>query len=92
MSFSDIDYDLFNTILECCKKNADIKYADRQRHNIVGRSVFGTQTNLESIFKLFLKKIQRKLRYMIIQNEDSIESLLTAFSICFYQLSERMPT
>jgi hypothetical protein len=56
MSFSDIDYDLFNTILECCKKNADIKYADRQRHNIVGRSVFGTQNQSGINFQIVLKE------------------------------------
>ena len=56
MSFSDIDYDLFNTVLECCKKNADIKYADRQRHNIVGRSVFGTQKQSGINFQIVLKE------------------------------------
>jgi hypothetical protein len=56
MSFSDIDYDLFNTVLECCKKNADIKYADRQRHNIVGRSVFGTQNQSGINFQIVLKE------------------------------------
>jgi hypothetical protein len=55
MSFSDLDYDLFNTVLECCKKNADIKYADRQRHNIVGRSVFGTQNQSGINFQIILK-------------------------------------
>lgn len=56
MSFSDLDYDLFNTVLECCKKNADIKYADRQRHNIVGRSVFGTQNQYGINFQIILKE------------------------------------
>ena len=56
MSFSDIDYDLFNTVLECCRKNADIKYADRQRHNIVGRSVFGTQNQSGINFQIILKE------------------------------------
>lgn len=56
MSFSDLDYDLFNTVLECCKKNADIKYADRQRHNIVGRSVFGTQNQSGINFQIVLKE------------------------------------
>ena len=56
MSFSDVDYDLFNTVLECCKKNADIKYADRQRHNIVGRSVFGTQNQSGINFQIILKE------------------------------------
>jgi hypothetical protein len=55
MSFSDLDYDLFNTVLECCKKNAEIKYADRQRHNIVGRSVFGTQNQSGVNFQIILK-------------------------------------
>jgi hypothetical protein len=56
MSFSDLDYDLFNTVLECCKKNADIKYADRQRHNIVGRSLFGTQNQSGINFQIILKE------------------------------------
>jgi len=56
VSFSDIDYDLFNTVLECCRKNADIKYADRQRHNIVGRSVFGTQNQSGINFQIILKE------------------------------------
>lgn len=56
MSFSDLDYDLFNTVLECCKKNADIKYADRQRHNIVGRSIFGTQNQSGINFQIILKE------------------------------------
>lgn len=56
MSFSVLDYDLFNTVLECCKKNADIKYADRQRHNIVGRSVFGTQNQSGINFQIILKE------------------------------------
>ena len=56
MSFSDLDYDLFNTVLECCKKNADIKYADRQRHNIVGRSVVGTQNRSGINFQIILKE------------------------------------
>ena len=56
MSFSDIDYDIFNTVLECCKKNADIKYVDRQRHNIVGRSVFGTQNQSGINFQIVLKE------------------------------------
>jgi hypothetical protein len=47
-SFSNIDYDLFNTVLECCKKNAEIKYSDKQRNNIVGKSVFGTQNQNQS--------------------------------------------
>ncbi len=55
MSFSDLDYDLFNTVLECCKKNAEIKYVDRQRHNIVGRSVFGTQNQSGINFQIILK-------------------------------------
>jgi len=55
MSFSDLDYDLFNTVLECCKKNAEIKYADRQRHNIVGRSVSGTQNQSGINFQIILK-------------------------------------
>jgi hypothetical protein len=55
MLFSDLDYDLFNTVLECCKKNAEIKYADRQRHNIVGRSVFGTQNQSGINFQIVLK-------------------------------------
>jgi hypothetical protein len=55
MSFSDLDYDLFNTVLECCKKNAEIRYADRQRHNIVGRSVFGTQNQSGINFQIILK-------------------------------------
>lgn len=55
MSFSDLDYDLFNTVLECCKKNAEIKYADRQRRNIVGRSVFGTQNQSGINFQIILK-------------------------------------
>ena len=42
-SFSDIDYDLYNTVLECC-----IKYADKQKNNIVGKSVFGTQNQNKS--------------------------------------------
>lgn len=54
MSFSDIDYDIFNTILECCKKNAEIKYADRQKHNIVGRSLFGTQNKSGINFQIVL--------------------------------------
>jgi len=54
--FSDLDYDLFNTVLECCKKNADIKYADRQRHNIVGRSVFGSQNQSGINFQIILKE------------------------------------
>jgi hypothetical protein len=56
MSFSDLDYDLFNTVLECCKKNAEIKYADRQRHNIVGRSLFGTQNQSGINFQIILKE------------------------------------
>ena len=55
MSFSDIDYDIFNTVLECCKKNAEIKYADRQKHNIVGRSLFGTQNQSGINFQIVLK-------------------------------------
>lgn len=54
MSFSDIDYDIFNTVLECCKKNAEIKYADRQKHNIVGRSLFGTQNQSGINFQIVL--------------------------------------
>ena len=56
MSFSDLDYDIFNTVLECCKKNAEIKYADRQRHNIVGKSVFGTQNQSGINFQIILKE------------------------------------
>ena len=56
MSFSDLDYDIFNTVLECCKKNAEIKYADRQRHNIVGNSVFGTQNQSGINFQIILKE------------------------------------
>jgi hypothetical protein len=55
VSFSDLDYDLFNTVLECCRKNAEIKYADRQRHNIVGRSVSGTQNQSGINFQIILK-------------------------------------
>ena len=54
MSFSGIDYDIFNTVLECCKKNAEIKYADRQKHNIVGRSLFGTQNQSGINFQIVL--------------------------------------
>ncbi|MGE5822409.1 MAG: SHOCT domain-containing protein [Nitrososphaerota archaeon] len=55
VSFSDIDYDLFNTVLECCKKNAEIRYADRHRHNIVGKSVFGIQNQSGINFQIILK-------------------------------------
>ena len=56
-SFSDLDYDLFNTVLECCKKNAEIKYADKRRHNIAGKSVFGSQKNQNGInFQIILKE------------------------------------
>lgn len=48
VSFSDIDYDIYNTVLECCRKNAEIKYADKQKNNIVGKSVFGTQNQNKS--------------------------------------------
>ena len=54
-SFSNVNYDLFNTVLECCKKNAEIKYADKQRNNIVGKSVFGTQNQSGINFQIILK-------------------------------------
>ena len=53
--FSSVNYDLFNTVLECCKKNAEIKYADKQRNNIVGKSVFGTQNQSGINFQIILK-------------------------------------
>jgi Short C-terminal domain len=56
VSLSDVDYDLFNTVLECCKKNAEIKYADKQRHNVVGKSVFGTQNQTGINFQIILKE------------------------------------
>ena len=56
VSLSDVDYDLFNTVLECCKKNAEIKYADKQKHNIVGKSVFGTQNQSGINFQIILKE------------------------------------
>jgi hypothetical protein len=55
-SFSNVNYDLFNTVLECCKKNAEIKYADKQRNNIVGKSVFGTQNQSGINFQIILKE------------------------------------
>ena len=55
-SFSDLNYDLFNTVLECCRKNAEIKYADKQRNNIVGKSVFGTQNQSGINFQIVLKE------------------------------------
>ncbi len=54
-SFSSVNYDLFNTVLECCKKNAEIKYADKQRNNIVGKSIFGTQNQSGINFQIILK-------------------------------------
>ena len=56
VSFSDLNDDIFNTVLECCKKNAEIKYADKQRHNIVGKSVFGTQNQAGINFQIVLKE------------------------------------
>jgi hypothetical protein len=56
VSLSDVDYDLFNTVLECCRKNAEIKYADKQKHNIVGKSVFGTQNQSGINFQIILKE------------------------------------
>jgi len=55
-SFSNVNYYLFNTVLECCKKNAEIKYADKQRNNIVGKSVFGTQNQSGINFQIILKE------------------------------------
>jgi len=43
-------------VLECCKKNAEIKYADKQRNNIVGKSVFGTQNQSGINFQIILKE------------------------------------
>jgi len=54
-SFSNENHDLFNTVLECCKKNAEIKYADKQKNNIVGKSVFGTQNQSGINFQIILK-------------------------------------
>ena len=56
VSFSNLNYDLFNTVLECCKKNAEIKYADKQRNNIVGKSVFGAQNQSGINFQIILKE------------------------------------
>lgn len=56
VSLIDVDYDLFNTVLECCRKNAEIKYADKQKHNIVGKSVFGTQNQSGINFQIILKE------------------------------------
>jgi hypothetical protein len=58
-SFSDLNYDLFNTVLECSRKNAEIKYADKQRNNIVGKSVFGTQNQSGINFQIVLKEEPR---------------------------------
>jgi Short C-terminal domain len=55
-SFSELNYDLFNTVLECCRKNAEIKYADKQRNNIVGKSVLGTQNQSGINFQIILKE------------------------------------
>jgi hypothetical protein len=55
-SFSDLNYDLFNTVLECCRKNAEIKYADKRRNNIVGKSLFGTQNQSGINFQIILKE------------------------------------
>ena len=56
VSFSNVNYDLFNTVLECCKKYSEIKYADKQRHNIVGNSVFGVQNQTGINFQIILKE------------------------------------
>lgn len=56
VSFSNVNYDLFNTVLECCKKNAEIKYADKQRNNIVGKSVFGVKNQSGINFQIILKE------------------------------------
>jgi hypothetical protein len=55
-SFSEPNYDLFNTVLECCRKNAEIKYADKQKNNIVGKSVLGTQNQSGINFQIILKE------------------------------------
>ena len=56
VSFSELNYDIFNTVLECCKKNAEVKYADKHRHNIVGKSKFGTSNQAGINFQIVLKE------------------------------------
>lgn len=49
VSFSEPSPDIFSTILECCSRKAEIKYVDKMRHHIAGKSVFGMRKNRDGI-------------------------------------------
>jgi hypothetical protein len=47
--FNNVDSNLFSTVLECCRKKAEIKYIDDGKCHIAGKSVFGGRTNKDGI-------------------------------------------
>ncbi len=49
ISFNNADLNLFSTMLECCKKKAEIKYANAAKCHIAGKSVFGGRKNGDGI-------------------------------------------
>ena len=49
MKFNSVDFNLFSTVLECCRKKAEIKYVDEAKCQVAGKSVFGGRTNKDGI-------------------------------------------
>ncbi|MFI5424979.1 MAG: hypothetical protein ACHQXG_09355, partial [Nitrososphaerales archaeon] len=47
--FNNVDFNLFSTVLECCRKKAEIKYINDKKYHIAGKSVFGGRTNKDGI-------------------------------------------
>ena len=47
--FNNVDFNLFSTVLECCRKKAEIKYINDKKYHIAGRSLFGGRTNKDGI-------------------------------------------
>jgi hypothetical protein len=57
VSFPEVNNDLFYTVLECCKKKTEIKYVNKMKHHIAGRTVFGGRKNRDGInFQIIFSK------------------------------------
>lgn len=57
VSFPEVNTNLFSTVLESCQKKTEIKYVNKIKNHIAGKSVFGGRRNRDGInFQIIFNK------------------------------------
>jgi hypothetical protein len=57
VTFPEVNTNLFSTVLECCQKKTEIKYINKIKNHIAGKSVFGGRRNRDGInFQIIFNK------------------------------------